>query len=43
MNDDPLAREAARRRRSRSLIIAVTLGALVVLLYFITIVRIGAQ
>ena len=43
MNEDPLAEEAARRRRSRALMTALVLGAFVILLYHITIVRIGAQ
>ena len=40
---DPLNDEVRRRQRSRALVTALALGALVVLLYFITIVRIGAQ
>ena len=40
---DPLAEEAARRRRSRAMMTALVLGAFVVLLYFITIARIGSQ
>ncbi len=43
MSDDPLADEAARRRKSRALVMALVLGAFVVLLYLITIVRIGSQ
>ena len=43
MSEDPLADEAARRRKSRALVMALVLGAFVVLLYLITIVRIGSQ
>lgn len=43
MSEDPLAEEAARRRRSRALVTALALGAFVILLYLITIVRIGSQ
>ncbi|HET9429390.1 MAG TPA: hypothetical protein VFO69_13625 [Allosphingosinicella sp.] len=43
MSEDPLADEAARRRKSRALMMALALGAFVVLLYLITIVRIGSQ
>ena len=42
MSEDPLA-EAARRRKSRALVMALALGAFVILLYAITIVRIGNQ
>jgi hypothetical protein len=42
-DDDGFREEAARRRRSRSLMLALVLGAFVVLLYFITIARIGSQ
>ncbi|MGZ8350727.1 MAG: hypothetical protein ACXWU2_11915 [Allosphingosinicella sp.] len=40
---DPDIDEIRRRQRSRALIMALALGAFVVLMYFITIVRIGAQ
>ena len=44
MNDqDPIRQEIRRRQKGRSLIMAIALGAFVVLLYFITIARIGAQ
>jgi hypothetical protein len=41
--DDPLTREVRRRQRSRALLTGLALAAFAVLLYFITIVRIGAQ
>ena len=40
---DPLTEEVRRRQRGRALVMGLLLGAFVVLLYFITIVRIGAQ
>ena len=40
---DPLTDEVRRRQRSRALVMGLALGAFVVLLYFITIARIGAQ
>jgi hypothetical protein len=40
---DPLTDEIRRRQRSRALMMGLALGAFVVLLYFITIARIGAQ
>ena len=40
---DPLTDEVRRRQRSRALMMGLALGAFVVLLYFITIARIGAQ
>ena len=43
MSLDPLAEEAARRRKSRAIVMAVAMGLFVILLYAITIVRIGAQ
>ena len=42
MMEDPTA-EADRRRKSRALVMALALGAFVILLFAITIVRIGAQ
>jgi hypothetical protein len=41
--DDPLIQEVRRRQRSRALMMGLALAAFAVLLYFITIVRIGAQ
>jgi len=43
MSDPRQPDEAARRRRSRAMVMALLLGAFVVLLYAITIVRIGSQ
>ena len=43
MAEDPVTEEIRRRQRSRALVMALLLGAFVVLLYLITIVRIGAQ
>ena len=40
---DPRDEEARRRQRSRAVIMAVLLGAFVVLVYAITIAKIGAQ
>ena len=40
---DPVTDEIRRRQRSRALVMALLLGAFVVLLYAITIARIGAQ
>jgi hypothetical protein len=40
---DPVTREVRRRQRARALVMGLLLGAFAVLLYFITIVRIGAQ
>ena len=40
---DPLTEEVRRRQRGRALVMGLLLGAFVVLLYLITIVRIGAQ
>jgi hypothetical protein len=40
--DDPVTAEVRRRQRSRALLMALALGAFVVLLYFITIARIGS-
>ncbi len=41
--EDPVEQEIRRRQRSRALVMALALGAFVVLLYLITIVRVGAQ
>ena len=41
--DDPLTQEVRRRQRARALMMGLALAAFAVLLYFITIVRIGAQ
>jgi hypothetical protein len=47
MNDEPIERgivlteEQKRRRRARSIAIALSLGALVVLVYLVTIVKLG--
>ena len=41
--NDPLTQEVRRRQRSRALMMGLALAAFAVLLYFITIVRIGAQ
>jgi hypothetical protein len=38
-----IAAEVRRRQKGRALVMALALGAFVVLLYLITIVRIGAQ
>ena len=43
MTDPRQTDEAGRRRKSRAVVLAVLLGAFVVLLYAITIVRIGSQ
>ena len=40
---DPVTEEVRRRQRSRALVTALLLGGFVVLLYLITIVRIGSQ
>jgi hypothetical protein len=40
---DPLHDERRRRQKSRALILALLLGGFVVLVYAITIVRIGQQ
>ena len=40
---DPHQDELRRRQKGRALMMALALGAFVVLLYLITIVRIGAQ
>ena len=41
--EDPVTQEVRRRQRSRALVMGLALAAFAVLLYFITIVRIGAQ
>ena len=38
---EPLTEEQARRRRSRSIAIALVLAALVVLFYLVTLVKLG--
>ena len=43
MSDPRSPDEANRRRKSRAVVLALLLGAFVVLLYAITIVRIGSQ
>ena len=43
MNSDPLAEEIRRRQRARVRVTALALAAFVILLYFITIARIGGQ
>jgi len=43
MSDPFSPDEASRRRKSRAVVMALLLGAFVVLLYAITIVRIGSQ
>jgi len=40
---DPQAEEVRRRQRGRAVVMALLLGTFVVLLYLITIARIGAQ
>ena len=40
---DPVTEEVRRRQRSRAIVMGAALAAFVVLLYFITIVRVGAQ
>jgi hypothetical protein len=40
---DPITDEVRRRQRGRALAMALALGAFVVLLYFVTIARIGGQ
>ena len=40
---DPHAEEVRRRQRSRAVVMALLLGAFVVLLYLITIARVGSQ
>ena len=40
---DPLTDEIRRRQRGRAIVMALALGAFVVLLYLVTIVRIGGQ
>ena len=41
--NDPVTEEVRRRQRARAVAMALVLGALVILFYFITIVRIGMQ
>ncbi len=40
---DPVTEEVRRRQRSRAIVMGAALGAFVILLYFITIVRVGAN
>ena len=40
---DPLTDEIRRRQRSRAIVTALVLGAFVILVYFITIVRMGGN
>ena len=40
---DPLTQEVRRRQRARALVMALALGAFVILLYLITIARVGGQ
>ena len=40
---DPIDKEIRRRQRSRSIVMGAALAAFVILLYFITIARMGAQ
>ena len=40
---DPITDEIRRRQRSRAIVMGLALGAFVLLLYLITIVRVGAQ
>jgi hypothetical protein len=40
---DPLTEEVRRRQRSRAIVMGLLLGAFVILLYLITIARVGAQ
>ena len=40
---DPVTAEVRRRQRARALVMGLALAAFAVLLYFITIVRVGAQ
>ena len=40
---DPVTGEIRRRQRARTIVMGLALGAFVVLLYLITIARIGAQ
>jgi hypothetical protein len=39
MNEDPHTKEVRRRQRTRAIIMAVALGAFVVLVYFVTIAK----
>lgn len=40
---DPVTEAVRRRQRSRALVMGLLLGAFAVLLYFITIARVGGQ
>ena len=43
MTPDPMTREVRRRQRARAILMAIGLGAFVVLIYFITIVRMAGR
>ena len=43
MTPDPVTQEIRRRQRMRAILMAVGLGAFVVLVYFITIARMAAR
>ena len=43
MTPDPVTDEIRRRQRGRALVMALGLGALVVLIYFITIAKMAAN
>ena len=40
---DPMTEEIRRRQRSRAIVTALALGAFVILVYFITIARMGGN
>jgi len=40
---NPIDKEVRRRQRSRAIVMGAALGAFVILLYFITIARMGSQ
>jgi len=41
--NDPVTEEIRRRQRGRAVVMALALGAFVILLYLITIARVGGQ
>ena len=43
MSADPVTREVRRRQRMRAILMAVGLGAFVVLIYFITIAKMAVR